>query len=78
MHICKEDLRMTATKKQLVTMSNHDIGNYFYSLIMHAKTKQSKDGLVYDNDAEHINIPEIVYYITHHAILDQTPIGTEE
>lgn len=66
---------MTATKQQLVSMSNHDIANYFYSLIMHAKTKQTDDGLVYDEKAEHINVPEIVYYITHHAILDQTPIG---
>ena len=69
---------MTATKSQLISMSNHDIATHFYSLIMHAKTKQSKDGLVYDNDAEHINIPEIVYYITHHAIIDQTPIGMED
>lgn len=66
---------MTATKQQLVSMSNHDIAAYFYSLIMHAKTKQTQDGLVYDAKAEHINIPEIVYYITHHSILDQTPVG---
>ncbi len=68
---------MTATKTQLVSMSNHDIAYHFYALIMHAKTKQTKDGLVYDNDAEHINIPEILYYITHHAVLDQTPIKEE-
>lgn len=69
---------MTATKSQFISMSNHDIALHFYSQIMHAKTKQSENGLVYDNDAEHLNIPEIVHYITHHAILDQTPIGTED